>query len=37
MSTSIISHPRLRRLCFAAIALLPFILGACNNGGSTGY
>jgi hypothetical protein len=37
MSTSIIGRPGLRRICFAAIALLPFILAACKNGGSSGY
>ena len=28
---------RLRPALAVAIALLPFILAACNNGGSSGY
>jgi hypothetical protein len=28
---------RLRRILAAAITLLPFIVAACNKGGSSGY
>jgi hypothetical protein len=28
---------RLRPILAAAIALLPLVLAACNNGGSSGY
>jgi hypothetical protein len=33
----IINRLRLRPVLAAAIAFLPLILAACNNGGSSGY